>query len=296
MAGVSGKEKINGFIFNELFNSVCKVDCPHTVNVQRAFRDHLSLSSTVRPQADELAEKWRPNLLDQIERVLVEHWGNLGVPQPLYFLDDRSTLVTWRHPKFTELSGLDPPTSGFFSIFDWLNRLSSQEFLVPCVCLLALLGADPIFITEGSGDGGIDCIGRIKDGPFRSGCLFIQAKTSSTTITRDTILTEYSKYLILPRLEKYRIYCENLGVESSSDGAAFTYLIVSNNEFNGPARKAASHLGVLLRSRSQLAYWLSTRLSLSELDEILKNLRVFTQRGESFINLSPRIKSQIGTW
>ena len=296
MGSVSGRAKINEFIFDKLFDSVCKVDCPQTVNVQRAFRDHLSLLPTLKPQADELAEKWRPNLLEQIERVLVEHWANLGVPRPLSFLDDRDTLVTWRHPKFAELSGLEPPTNEFFSIFQWLGRLSSQQFLVPCVCLLAFLGADPIFITEGSGDGGVDCIGRIKDGPFRSGCLFVQAKTSSTTIKREIILTEYSKYLILPRLEKYKIYCENLGVKNSSDGAAFAYLIISNSEFNGPARKAASHLGVLLRSRSQLAYWLSARFSLPELDEILNNLAAFTRRGESFVNLAPLIKSQTTVW
>ena len=292
MSSLSGREKINEFIFDKLFDSVCKVDCPQTVNVQREFRDHLSSLPALEPQADELAERWRPSLLARIERVLVEHWVNLGVPRPLSLLDERDTLVTWRHPKYVELSGFEPPTNEFFSIFEWLGQLSSQQFLVPCACLLAFLGADPIFITEGSGDGGVDCIGRIKDGPFRSGCLFVQAKTGSSAIKRDTVLTEYSKYLILPHLEKYKVYCERLGIETSSDGAAFTYLIVSNSEFNGPARKAASHLGILLRSRSQLSYWLSSRFSLLELDKMLNDLEPFTRRGESFTNLAPLIKDQ----
>ena len=49
--------------------------------------------------------------------------------------------------------------------------------------------------------------------------------------------------------------------------------MVANNEFLPPgARSVASTLGIILRSRKQLAYWLSTKTSLAELQKLLKEL------------------------
>ncbi|GEM_PF-2075251 len=291
---LSGKEEVQKFVFGNLFGHVSRVDCPPTLNVQRAFRDHLASQLRAKLMADELAEKWRLNLLQLIERQLVENWDGLGVPRPMALLNDEETLVTWTHPKFSELSGLDPLRNEFFAIMDWLNGLSSQEFLIPCVCLLALIGADPIFVTEGSGDGGVDCIGKIERGPLRSLCLFVQAKTSSSRITRDRLLMEYGKYQMLPHLDRYKLYRENLGLNSSSDGASLMYMLVSNNEFDAPARSVASNLGVLLRSRTQLAYWLWACTSREVLEKLIENLRQFARPGGSFTNLAPRIKSHLG--
>lgn len=159
------------------------------------------------------------------------------------------------------------------------------------MCLLFIfLGAGIIFITEGSGDGGVDCLGRIDQGPLRSLCIIIQAKTSNSRISRDLIFIEYGKYQMLPTTEKYKQYIENLNKESSSDGMAFTYLLVSNNEFIPQARKVASNLGILLRSRTQLSHLLASFSDLNTLQRILDDLIHLARPSASFTNIAPRIK------
>ena len=293
MGALSGKEEIQQFIFGNLFDQLYKHDCPKTLNIQRAFRDHLASRSRAKLMADELAEKWGQNLLIYLETLLGDNWDGLGIPRPLALLEDGNTVITWKHAKFTQLSGLDSLRPEFFAIADWLDGLTPQDFLIPSVCLLAMIGADPIYVTEGSGDGGVDCIGKIKTGPLRSLCLFIQAKTSSSTISREMVFIEYGKYQMLPYLERYQIYREKLGIDGSSDGVSSAYMIVSNNEFRDSARAAASSLGVFLRSRKQLAYWLSDGISKKQLEKMQEELGQFVRPGGSFTNLAPRVKGYL---
>ena len=244
--------------------------------------------------ADELAEKWRHNLLDQVEHTLTTRWDSLGIPRPIAFLEESNdTLVTWTHPKFSELSGFDPLTENYFAIVEWLCALNPEEFLIPCACLLALLGAEFIFITEGSGDKGIDCIGRIDHGLFRSLCFFVQAKKSNSIIAREVVLIEFGKYQMLPCTDRYKTYLEKLKIGNSSDGMAIIYMIATNNEFHPSARIVASSLGILLRSRTQLAHMLSSYASLQRFKDILDDLRGFVRPSGSFTNLAPRIKSHL---
>ena len=288
------REEIKSYLDNLLFSKILKQGCPITLNIQRSFRNHLALKENFKKSADELSEKWQQNLLERIEQDLSKDWDGLGVPRPIAPLDnDNTTLVTWSHPRYSTLTGLDPLPDEFIAIVNWLQHLGPREFLIPCSCLLSLIGAEHIYITEGTGDGGIDCIGKIENGPLRSLCLFVQAKTSKSDITREMLLTEYGKFKTLPFLGPYQQYLKKLEIQNSFDGRGILFLIVANNEFLPPARSAASTLGIILRSRKQLAYWLSIKASLAELQKLLKELHEYTQPGHRSINLAPRIHTYL---
>ncbi len=290
MSAIKGSKEIRSYLYDFLFLEILNQKCPRTLNIQRTFRDHLARKESLKDFADELSERWHQNLLYRIEQNLSESWDGLGVPRPIALLDnDNTTLVTWSHPKYSTLTGLGPLPDEFIATVNWLKNLNAQEFLIPCSCLLSLIGAEHIYITEGTGDGGIDCIGKIENGPLRSLCLFVQAKTSKSGVRRETLLTEYGKFKTLPSLDPYQQYLEKLEIQNSFDGMNISFLIVSNNEFFRTARSTASTLGIILRSRIQLAYWLSTKASLAELQKLLKELRKYIQSGHRSINLAPRI-------
>ena len=293
MNAIKPNTEIRSYLYDFLFTKILNQGCPRTLNIQRSFRDHLALKEHLEDSADELSEKWHQNLLYRIEQNLSEAWDGLGVPRPIALLDnDNTTLVTWSHPRYSTLTGLGPLPEEFIAIVNWLQSLDPREFLIPCACLLSLIGAEHIYITEGTGDGGIDCIGKIENGPLRSLCLFVQAKTSNSGVKREILLTEYGKFKMLPFLRPYQQYLEKLQVENSFDGMGISFLIVSNNEFLPGARSAASTLGIILRSRKQLAYWLSTKASLAELEKLLKELHKYVQRDAS-INLAPHIQKYL---
>ena len=294
MSTRKGSEEIRSYLYDFLFLEILNQKCPRTLNIQRTFRNHLARKESLKNSADELSEKWHQTLLDRIEYNLSEGWDGLGVPRPIALLDnDNTTLVTWSHPKYSTLTGLGPLPDEFIAIVNWLQNLDAREFLIPCSCLLSLIGAEHIYITEGKGDGGIDCIGKIENGPLRSLCLFVQAKTSNSSIKREILLTEYGKFKMLPFLDQYQQYLEKLEVKNAFDGMGIAFLVVSNNEFLPPARSAASTLGIILRSRKQLAYWLSTKASLSELEKLLQELHKYVQSGGASINLAPHIQKYL---
>ena len=286
-------KEVNAFVFENLFKKISKKNCPRSINLQRLFVKYLREFKRRRNTADELAEKWRLNLERQIEQTLSQYWDTLGIPRPIAFSDNNDTLITWTHPRFIELSGIDPPTKDYFSIVGWLESLTSKEFLFPCAYLLALLGAERIYITEGPRDEGIDCIGRINDGFLRSICFFVQAKTSNSMVSRDVVLMEYGKYKMLPISSRYNNYLNDLKITNSSDGMAIVYLIATNNEFRPSARSVASNLGILLRSKSQLAYMLSSKGTPQKFINLQNHLQNLPP-SDGLFNLAPLIKSHLG--
>lgn len=153
-----------------------------------------------------------------------------------------------------------------------MGGLSSRGFLFPCIAVLKALGAEKIFITDGPRDQGIDIIARLEGGPLQSVALFVQVKTTKSVISRDTLLMEYAKYLALPHTKKYQLYRKALGLDSSVDGAAYCYMVMTNQGFARSSREIAAHLGILLRSRIQIAYWLVQKTTLDSLRAIESEL------------------------
>jgi hypothetical protein len=203
--------------------------------------------------------------------------------------DRKGLLAGWVHDRHLDLTGYPPVSEEFIEIYHWLSSLNEREFLLPVVCFLKLVGCDAIFVTDGTGDEGIDCLGRIGVGPLRSIVLFVQAKSKIDHVPRDLVLQEYGKYAALPRTPKFHSYLEALGVERSMDGAAFNYVIIASNEFQASAQQVSARLGVLLRSRRQLAYFLSQQTSLANL-KALHARSLIPPRPDLSTNLAPLIE------
>ena len=239
---------------------------PQVVNLLSRFSAYLrGPADQSNLAADENAERWLATLRDRLNDELAS-WTNRGVPRPASIAPDQITLITWKHPNFEALTGFKSPGLAFFEILDWLRILDSTEFLIPSAVFLAHLGANRIYVTDSTGDEGIDLIGTIEEGPLRSTGLFVQAKTTSnrSPITRDAVLLEYAKYVSLPHTEKYREYMRALDIDSTIDGSALIYVITANTRFNNPAREVAARLGILLRSHIQLARYVQLRYTTME--------------------------------
>ena len=255
-----GRDAVTGFIYGQLVPDLLSAKSPRVVNLRVRFSTYLRDSGHSALAAHENAERWFETLRDKLNAELYS-WTRRGIPRPASIATDQRTLITWKHPDYEDLTGLPPLGSAFFEILDWLGTLSPREFLIPSAVFLAHLGANRVYITDSSGDEGIDLIGVIEDGPLKSTGLFVQAKTTSNPagISRDSVLLEYAKYMSLPQTEKYREYIRALGIDSTIDGSTLIYVIAANARFNNPAREVAARLSILLRSHIQLARYVQLR-------------------------------------
>ena len=257
---IGGRVAVSRFIYGDLIPDLLSAGSPGIVNLQRRFSAYLRKSGQSALAAEENAEKWFETLRIRLEAELLS-WVRRGLPRPASLGADQRTLVTWQHPDYEVLTGLPTLGSAFVEILHWLRQLDSRQFLIPSAVFLAHLGASRIYITDSSGDEGIDLVGTIETGPLKSAGLFVQAKTTSRRggVTRDSVLLEYAKYVSLPHTEKYRQYIRTLGIDSTIDGSTMIYAITANTRFNNPAREVAARLGILLRSDIQLARYVQLK-------------------------------------
>jgi hypothetical protein len=143
-------------------------------------------------------------------------------------------------------------------------------------------------VTDGPRDEGIDCIGLVDQGGLRSTAIFIQAQSRGDLLGGDMLLQEYSKYAALPRTDKYMHYLNALGVPRRLDGAGFLYAVLANSDFKFAAQQYAARLGVLLRSRRQVAQILSSRTALATLERLEANVRI-PETGDLTTNFAPQL-------
>lgn len=271
---LSAKDCFKDFIFDKLLPEITSEKCPNKVNLSTRFKTYLCNKGVSSQRSEELSAEWMPALLKKVTEQL-EDWSRLGIPYPFCQSDDQNDLfVTWRHPKYEELTGYVSISETFIGIIQWVESLSAREFLIACAVYLKTLGATKIYITDGRSDGGIDLIAKIERSPFNSVVFFIQAKTTQTgeSISRDTILMEYGKYLSLPHEPVFQKYRQALEIEGSADGASYCYAIFANSSFQKSAKDISSKLGILLRSKIQLAYFLSQLLDKAIVEKISEDL------------------------
>lgn len=269
----SRKEAVIRFVTERLIAPALTPDPPQTFNIVQQFASFLATGSFNLLRAEEEAEKQKSFLRRELSDALNE-WELLGIPPPVQYAENEEVLLTWKHNRFEELTGHRGISRNFIEVYEWLSGLQSREFLLACVSFLKLLRCDPIFITDGRGDEGIDCIGKIADGPLRSVAIFIQSKTKENDLEklgRDALFQEYGKYALLPQTDKYREYLNALRYHDIRDGSASLYVILSNVEFKPEAQRLAKRLGILLRSKRQLAFFLSLNLQSNELRALQAN-------------------------
>ncbi len=257
------------------------------VNLQRLLKEHLQQKGYLPLKATEIAEDWLERLKQELEDQLVE-WDLLGIPRPLVQGNSPSTFITFRHRNYQSLLGIEGVSTEFPEIYNFIASLSPREFLIVPACLLYLAGCNPIFISDGCGDGGVDCIGQVSNGPARSLCIFAQARTSLTDIAKDSVLLEYAKFQDLQRTGKFTEYLAALGKSNSADGRAICYAIFASAEFKEPAREYARHQGLLLRSHRQAAFWLSQSFSFDSLLQMKQQLGITLVKNLSR-NIAPLI-------
>jgi hypothetical protein len=241
------------------------------INLSLALKHRLLEKGFSPIRAYELSEQWADRLSEEISSLLVE-WDAIGVPHPVTLTTVPRTLLTYRHRNYVSaLSGEGLPTE-FGEVVNLLASLSPRHFLLVPACLLHIIGCEPIFITDMSGDGGIDCIGQIVSGPLRSLCIFVQAKTGRNYISKGSTQLEYQKFSDLRATAQFTQYLAALGKGSSSDGVSICYAFVANTEFESPAREFSQSKEILLRSQRQLAFWLAQSFGYNNLVRLVADL------------------------
>ena len=257
------------------------------VNLERFLRNKLQQAGFSSLQSTELAEDWVKLLLQELEKELRE-WDLLGLPRPLVESSSPSTFLTFKHRNYESVLGMQGFCQDFPGVYEFVASLTPQEFLLVPACVLQLAGCDPIIITDGSGDGGVDCIGLVPSGSIRSLCVFVQARTSLQEITKEAIQLEVAKFQDMKRTGLFAEYLGALGKGNSADGLAVCYAVVASAEFKDSAREYARREGILLRSPRQAAFWLSHSFSLDNLLELREKLSPILVRDLSR-NLAPVI-------
>jgi len=216
----SGKHAIQQFINQNLFPLVAGRTCPRAFNLEDRFEAFLTEEGAPSALAAERSEDWQQNLRNRVEERL-QDWEALGLPRPMDVTEDGKTFVTWKHPKYKTLTGRNPVPLTFPGIYEWIGEQGEADFLFVCACTLRIIGANPILVTDTSGDGGIDLLGRLAVGPMRSVIIAVQAKSSKALISRDVVLAEYGKYMALRATKKYEEYRRAIGGDSTRDGVGW---------------------------------------------------------------------------
>ena len=289
------KSAINEFVFQRIIQESLGQRAPKSINLSQQFAAFLAESGLNRYSAEEEAERKLILVRQRVSEALSE-WADLGVGAPLGFSDDNELLFSWRHPRSSEITGRDFVSRKYVMVHDWLSRLSARQYLLASAMFLKALQCDPIFVTDGPNDGGVDCIGRLAEGPLRSVILFVQVKTRQdkhTQIGRDLVVQEYGKYVSLPKMQKYRDYLNALQFDGIRDGCGSIFVMASNVEFNHDGQVLGRNLGIILRSRRQIARVLSDYFSLQRLMDAGKELTI-PSRPDLGTNLSPLLQPYIG--
>jgi hypothetical protein len=253
--------EVSEFSYHRIWDSAVASGVPERLNLRAEFVGFLKSRGYVGVVAEEYAERNIGLLLTKILKVC-EEWAALGIPSPLHVADQTGTLITWKHPKFENVSGLPKLSENFCDVWRWVKDCREREFLFCCAAYLFLLGCSRIFVTDTSGDGGIDLIGIHEAEPFRGMCFLVQAKTAMSDVGKESLFSDYTKYLLLRHTAKWDDYRKALGIDKTSDGVGVIYIFASNQEFNPAIIQAARDLPIMLRSGRQLAHSLSRKADL----------------------------------
>ena len=269
---MSPSEAKKTFFHENLLPTVLSASAPRAINLFDEFRVYIRSIGLGEIRSSEIANDQFVALTDYLERHLTD-WDAQGVPRPLTRTDQEHIFLAWPHEHFCRYSGLEETIDGnFCDLFEYVQALNGKQFLILCTLWLKTLGFRKIYICDARGDEGVDVLGLLESGGLRSLVAVVQAKTSNEPIGRGMVLAEYGKYMMLPHTEKYIQYRRALDIDSRIEGAAWNYMILSNQTFNWAARKVAAKLGILLRSIHQLTYVLTRQYSKTQIQREIERL------------------------
>jgi hypothetical protein len=240
------------------------------VNLRTLLQQRLvAIDGVSELQASELTEIWLERFLQQIDSILYE-WDAVGIPRPIITGGAPHVLLTYRSEQYAKHNAEKLP-SDFGNMINEISTMTPNEFLWIPVCLLHIAGCDPIYITDAKDDGGVDCIGIMPTGTLRSLCVFLQAKTSTTKVSKQTLQLEHRKFEDLKGSGLLTTYTAALSRGNTKDGLSICYGLVTNNEFEKSAIKYAAERHILLRSSRQIAYWLSKHYGLDKIRNLIRS-------------------------
>lgn len=250
MGKVKPANAINDYIWNQLDPLLLSSDCPASINVELRFASFLQSSRKLESlPSQSLAAKWKSDLLRKVQGYLDDWSIQRGHDPAAPFSEDVNELITWRNPRFEELTGRKPIHTNFVEIAEWVRSLNGQDFLFATALCLKELGASEIYVTDSKGDGGIDLIGLCRDGPLNAFYFLVQAKTGGGKgLSRDLILQEYGKFKATMRSAESSQYRDILNKVPRVEGRALIYLFCTNMNITPPSAKAARDLGVPVRT------------------------------------------------
>lgn len=244
---------IRNFVHVEIDERALSMTAPRAIELEQSFVRFLMRCGIQELSAAELYERHAQNVHRQAG-LAAEGWQELGQHRPYArLMDEPGTLACWRNPAFEELTGFTPIPGDVASAYDWMRRNAGTAFLLPALCYLRAIGCDRIFLTDGTGDEGIDCIGRMGAGPFRSLAIFVQAKSSMSFVGGDQFSAMHARFAGLPSTRMFRQYLDALQIPQSTEGAGLLFAVAAQGRFKESATQLAWKSGALLRSGRSIA-------------------------------------------
>lgn len=225
-----------------------------SISIRSSFERFLIDHDIGDLRAAEISEQNESAVRDRLLEACDE-WRRLGLRPPYGLaLTDPGTIVTFRNKNQDELLGEDLCSADLLSRLHVIRKCNSKSFLGIAALFLRSINCSPIIVTDGKGDEGIDLVGQIQCGPFKSIVVFVQCKTHENDhVDGGTIRSEYAKFKGLPFTEKYRDYLRRVATFDNIDGRGSLFFVLTNQEFWFEARTAARKIGLVLRSGRQIA-------------------------------------------
>jgi hypothetical protein len=275
LVNVKPAAAINEYIWDQLDPMLLSSDCPPLINIEVRFASFLRASKNIKQlPAQNLAEKWKSDLLRKVQNYLDDWTIQRGHEPAAPYAESVNELITWRNPRFEEITGRKPIHDNFVEVAEWLRSMNGKDFLFAAALCLKELGSTEIYITDSPGDGGIDLIGFCKEGPLSAFFFLVQAKTGGGKgLSRDTVLQEYGKFKATMRSNESSQYNELFYRTAKVEGRALIYLFCTNMNATQASAQAARDLGIPVRPFRSLALSLCKFGTKSELSQRLVEIR-----------------------
>jgi Restriction endonuclease len=227
------------------------------LEIRSVLADGFVAGGSSRFEAEELAERWADRCAVYLDAELSKAFDELGVPRSMVESTRAGTYLTFRHRGYITYlpNGLREEVE---SALVRIRGCSDKDLLAVASGILAGLGCDPIVITDGPADGGVDVAGMLANQPGHGLVVLIQAKALSGLVSGRVVREEYGVFSDSSRSGKLAELIALLhGGKTNRVGSAHAYIFCSTNGFSASAQEAANRLQVGLHYPIQLAHWIT---------------------------------------
>jgi Restriction endonuclease len=238
------------------------------VSVKKALETGFREDGASRFVAEELAERWADRCDVMLEEELAIAFDDLGVPRPIVESGRAGIYLTFLHPSYREFSAMWLE-EGFAESLDRVTTCTEKELLAIVASVLVARGCDPVLITDGANDGGVDVAGRLSGRPGHGLNVFVQAKALVGPMGGRAIEEEYGVFRAALDNGDHAYLTGVLAGRESRVGSPHTYLLCSRRGFSHAAERAANALRVGLCHPIQVAYWIERAYGPGKIDRLV---------------------------